>query len=136
MSQDVLLVEKHPDGYAVLTLNRPRSLNAWSMNLCTRFCEAFTALQEDDQVRVLILTGNGPAFCAGLDVKEMRADPDAYLSKDRPVDFICARGFRSLTAAKLAERLGDENVYNLEGGTSAWTKSGLSFVVESVSAAA
>lgn len=83
MSEDVLLVEKHPDGYAVLTLNRPKSLNAWSMELCTRFCEAFAALQEDDDVRVLILTGNGPAFCAGLDVKEMRADPDAFFSRVR-----------------------------------------------------
>lgn len=83
MSEDVLLVERHPDGYAVLTLNRPQSLNAWSMDLCIRFGEAFAALQEDDQVRVLILTGSGPAFCAGLDVKEMRADPDAFFTSVR-----------------------------------------------------
>ena len=83
MSEDVLLVEKHPEGYAVLTLNRPRALNAWSVDLCTRFCQAFAALQEDDQVRVLILTGTGRAFCAGLDVKEMRADPDAFFTRVR-----------------------------------------------------
>ncbi|MEO8060771.1 MAG: enoyl-CoA hydratase-related protein, partial [Burkholderiales bacterium] len=83
MSEDVLLVEKHPEGYAVLTLNRPESLNAWSVDLCTRFRETFAALQEDDQIRVLILTGSGPAFCAGLDVKEMRADPDAFFKQVR-----------------------------------------------------
>ena len=66
----------------------------------------------------------------------LRADPDAYLAKDRPVVFICQRGVRSLTAAKLAERLGYAKVYSLDGGTSAWTKAGLSLAVESVSAAA
>jgi enoyl-CoA hydratase len=83
MSEEILLVEKAPEGYAVLTLNRPQSLNAWSVALCTRFCEAFSALQEDDAVRAVILTGTGRAFCAGLDVKEMRADPDAFFARVR-----------------------------------------------------
>lgn len=71
-----------------------------------------------------------------IPLETLRADPDAYLAKDRPVVFICQRGVRSLTAAKLAERLGYEKVYNLDGGTSAWTKAGLSLAVESVSVAA
>jgi enoyl-CoA hydratase len=83
MSEEILLVEKAPEGYAVLTLNRPQSLNAWSVALCTRFCEAFSALQEDDAIRAIILTGSGRAFCAGLDVKEMRADPDAFFARVR-----------------------------------------------------
>jgi rhodanese-related sulfurtransferase len=60
-----------------------------------------------------------------------RADPDAVLSRDLPIIFICARGVRSLTAAKLAERLGYERLYNLEGGTLAWTRDGLSLVLTS-----
>lgn len=66
----------------------------------------------------------------------LRADPDAYLARDKPVAFICQRGVRSLTAAKLAERLGFEKIFNLDGGTAAWTKSGLSLAIEAVSAAA
>jgi enoyl-CoA hydratase len=83
VSEDVLLVERHPEGYAVLTLNRPQALNAWSVDLCTRFSQEFAALQEDDEVRVLILTGTGRAFCAGLDVKEMRTDPEGFFSRVR-----------------------------------------------------
>ncbi|MBL9016398.1 MAG: rhodanese-like domain-containing protein [Myxococcales bacterium] len=71
-----------------------------------------------------------------IPLETLRADPDAYLAKDRPVAFICARGVRSLTAAKLAERLGYAKIYNLDGGTSAWARAGLALVAESVSAAA
>jgi rhodanese-related sulfurtransferase len=59
---------------------------------------------------------------------QFRADPDAVLSRDLPIIFICARGVRSLTAAKLAERLGYERLYNLEGGTIAWAHAGLPLV--------
>jgi rhodanese-related sulfurtransferase len=59
----------------------------------------------------------------------LRTDPEAMLGK-KPILFVCARGVRSLNAAKLAERLGFENIYNLEGGTSAWTKAGFALEVE------
>jgi rhodanese-related sulfurtransferase len=65
-----------------------------------------------------------------------RADPEPYLSKDLPIIFICARGVRSLTAAKLAERLGYERLFNLEGGTLAWVRDGLSLVTDSAVRAA
>lgn len=71
-----------------------------------------------------------------IPLETLRADPDAFLSKDRAIVFICQRGVRSLTAAKLAERLGYPKVYNLDGGTAAWIKAGMSVAVESVSAAA
>jgi rhodanese-related sulfurtransferase len=56
---------------------------------------------------------------------QFRADPDQVLARDRAVLFICARGVRSLTAAKLAERLGYTRLYNLDGGTQGWTRDGL-----------
>jgi enoyl-CoA hydratase len=83
MSDDVVLIEKSEAGYAVLTLNRPRSLNAWSMELLKRFSEALRGLRDDPSIRVLILTGAGRAFCAGLDVKELRADPQALFAQIR-----------------------------------------------------
>jgi len=83
MPEEILLLEKSPAGYAVVTLNRPAALNAWSVALCRRFSEAMADLQADDAVRVIILTGAGRAFSAGLDVKEMRADPQGFVAQVR-----------------------------------------------------
>lgn len=70
-----------------------------------------------------------------IPLEQLRADPDAYLAR-KPILFICARGVRSLQAAKLAERLGYPQVYSLDGGTSAWSKAGLPLVVDAVTIAA
>lgn len=68
-----LLTEIHPAGYAVLTLNRPQAMNALSTTLMTALADAIDALAANEGVRVLILTGAGKAFCAGLDLKEIGA---------------------------------------------------------------
>ncbi|MBW2272998.1 MAG: enoyl-CoA hydratase [Deltaproteobacteria bacterium] len=70
MSESVLLVEKS-EGIATLTLNRPKSMNALSAALRNAITLAFQELQDDDEVRVAIVTGAGRAFCAGLDLKEL-----------------------------------------------------------------
>jgi enoyl-CoA hydratase len=56
----------------VLTLDRPESRNALSTALHDDLVEQFLSCVEDG-VRVVVLTGNGPAFCAGFDLKEIRA---------------------------------------------------------------
>jgi len=71
MTEPVLLIEKDPSGYAVVTLNRPQAANALSRALRQAIADAFVALEADPQVRVVILTGAGKAFCAGLDLKEL-----------------------------------------------------------------
>ena len=71
MTDDLLLTEKHPDGYAVLTLNRPGAMNALSSGLRRALAETVDQLEADPAVRVLILTGAGRAFTAGLDLKEL-----------------------------------------------------------------
>ena len=71
MTEALVIVEKHPAGYAVLTLNRPASLNALSRALMAELAQAVDALEADPAVRALILTGAGRAFCAGLDLKEL-----------------------------------------------------------------
>lgn len=63
------------------------------------------------------------------------ADPEAHLTRGKNIVFICAKGVRSLQAAKLAERFGYERVSNLEGGTKAWASAGLPIVVETRAAA-
>jgi len=61
------------DAVAFLTLNRPHSRNALSMPMIDALLRVFDAIAEDVSVHVVVLAGNGPAFCAGHDLKEMRA---------------------------------------------------------------
>ena len=70
MSEPVLKIEKK-DQTALLTLNRPQSMNALSTELRDAIENAFSDLKDDPSIRVAILTGAGRAFCAGLDLKEL-----------------------------------------------------------------
>jgi enoyl-CoA hydratase len=72
MSEPVLLVEKE-DHIATVTLNRPEVMNALSMELRVALANAFEHLGNDPSINVVILTGAGRAFCAGLDLKELGA---------------------------------------------------------------
>lgn len=69
MSEDLLEVVK--DGVAILTLNRPERLNAFSGPMLAAMLEALPRLADDPNVGVVLLTGAGRAFCAGGDVKAM-----------------------------------------------------------------
>jgi enoyl-CoA hydratase/carnithine racemase len=55
------------DGVAVLTLNRPDHLNAYTGEMGTLLGQAYRSCDEDDDVRAIVLTGAGQAFCAGAD---------------------------------------------------------------------
>jgi enoyl-CoA hydratase len=70
MSEPVLLVERDA-GIVTVTLNRPQAMNALSRELRAALVEVFTSLAFDPKARVVILTGAGRAFCAGLDLKEL-----------------------------------------------------------------
>ena len=62
------------DGVALVTLNRPQQMNALSADVRLGLVQTFSALNENPDVRVAILTGAGErAFCAGLDLKELGA---------------------------------------------------------------
>lgn len=95
MTEPVLLLEKR-DAVAVITLNRPQAMNAISLALRTAIAETFRELQQDDSIVAAIITGNGRAFCAGLDLKELSAGGSiesieyedtvpAILAFDRPI---------------------------------------------------
>jgi enoyl-CoA hydratase/carnithine racemase len=62
-------------GVCVLTLERPQARNALSMELMTALTGALEVISNDGTVKAVILRGAGPAFCAGHDLKEMRANP-------------------------------------------------------------
>ena len=76
MSDPVLLIEKH-EGVATFTLNRPQALNALSRELRSALVAAFDGLRDDAETGVVILTGSGRAFTAGLDLKELGGEVGA-----------------------------------------------------------
>ena len=63
---DLLLLEVK-DGVAVITLNRPERLNAWTPALGTRYFDTLEQLARDGEVRAIVVTGAGRAFCSGAD---------------------------------------------------------------------
>lgn len=78
----LLLQDRDERGVVTLTLNRPQAFNALSEAMLTALGDAFDALAEDQTVRAVILAASGKAFCAGHDLKEMRAEPSlAYYER-------------------------------------------------------
>ena len=71
-----ILLRADSDGVARLTLNRPGQYNALSEDMLDALQAELDAIAGDGSVRVVVLAGAGAAFCAGHDLKEMRARPD------------------------------------------------------------
>jgi enoyl-CoA hydratase/carnithine racemase len=75
------------DGIATLTLNRPAKRNAMSSALLAGLREAFDRLEQDRDVRVVIVRGEGRAFCSGMDLDELKqkqaneADPETGVTR-------------------------------------------------------
>lgn len=74
---NTIMLESPEAGIAVLTLNRPKALNAITYEMIEEFHEALTALEADTAARVVILTGAGRGFCAGTDLKAGRGEGGA-----------------------------------------------------------
>ena len=81
MSYKTLLIEKS-DGVAILTFNRPDKKNAMNPQLHEDMTAALEELRYDDAARVLVLTGAGDTFCAGMDLKEV-----FYELRDQPARY-------------------------------------------------
>ncbi len=75
MSYETVLVEKK-DQITTVTLNRPRSKNAMNPRMHLEMCEVLAGVEADDDCRVLVITGAGDAFCAGMDLKQYFQDTD------------------------------------------------------------
>jgi len=72
------ILYKVSDRIATITLNRPDRMNAWTAVMEHDVREAMMAASHDDNVRVIVLTGAGRAFCAGADMEALKTiDPDA-----------------------------------------------------------
>jgi enoyl-CoA hydratase/carnithine racemase len=69
----LILERQDKGGIAILTLNRPQARNSLSEAMLEALGDALTAIAHDRAVRVVIIAANGPAFCAGHDLKELNA---------------------------------------------------------------
>lgn len=82
LADEEILLREDVDGVATLTLNRPEKYNALSEEMLSALSAALREIAEDESVRVVVLAAKGKAFCAGHDLKQMRANPDkAYYQR-------------------------------------------------------
>jgi enoyl-CoA hydratase/carnithine racemase len=72
MSADQVVRSEIEDGVAVVTLNRPDRLNAWTAEMEVAYFDALDAAAVDEAVRVVVVTGAGRGFCAGADMDALR----------------------------------------------------------------
>ncbi len=72
-----LVITETENGIATITLNRPEARNALSVELIEALDTALDPVERDESVRVLVVAGAGPVFCAGMDLKGVMADPVA-----------------------------------------------------------
>jgi enoyl-CoA hydratase/carnithine racemase len=69
------------DGVALLTLNRPERLNAWTTEMEHLYFALLEQCAADDQVRAIVVTGAGRGFCAGADMQQLQALGDGTLAE-------------------------------------------------------
>lgn len=90
---EMMLIEKRPDGLAIVTLNRPERHNAVAGPMHSELARLPKILQQDDEVRAVVITGAGRSFCSGADVAEVSGSGvtwDTMLvdARDLVMDFI------------------------------------------------
>ncbi len=100
-SSSLILLREDAGGVAVLTLNRPQSLNSLSEAMLEALGDALTAIAHDEAVRAVVLAANGPAFSAGHDLKELnrrRADEDGGRAYFQHVFSMCTAMMQQIVA--------------------------------------
>jgi enoyl-CoA hydratase/carnithine racemase len=90
-----LVIRRDDGAVATLTLNRPGAYNALSLAMMEAVLEELAMLDRDPAVAVVVLEGSGKGFCAGHDLKELRANPDVAF-RERTFD-TCSRMMLAVT---------------------------------------
>jgi enoyl-CoA hydratase/carnithine racemase len=91
--EPVLLEKDGPVGW--LTLNRPESRNALSHDVMNDMLDKLSRIAQDQDIRVVVIRGKGPAFCAGHNLKDM-VGPDLDIRHFYTMFSVCARMMQSL----------------------------------------
>src|SRR6059036_763599 len=102
---DLLRVERE-GAVAVLTIDRPEKRNAMTAGMWAALPELLAGLADDPAVRVLVVTGAGPSFCAGADISDLLsgpdpADPMAEVRRDNLAAQAALRDFPKPTVAMI-----------------------------------
>jgi enoyl-CoA hydratase/carnithine racemase len=110
------VLQERLDAITLLTLNRPQARNALSEATLAALADALASIAQDRGVRAVVLAANGPAFCAGHDLKELtarRSDPDGGRAYFRQVMEACS------AVMQMIVRLPQPVVASVEGMASA-----------------
>jgi enoyl-CoA hydratase/carnithine racemase len=86
VASDPVLYEVRDSGVAVLTLNRPERMNGWGGGLATTFYSLLDDAEADPDVRAIVVTGNGRAFCAGADMGNLNTISNATVDAAEGTD--------------------------------------------------
>ena len=89
-----LFTRGNDNGVVTLTLNTPRSLNALSLAMLEALIAEFEAIASDDQARVIVLAGVGPALSAGHDLKEIQAHTGTIATEAAAITWNCSGAAR------------------------------------------
>lgn len=96
-----VLIRQDLDQIAILTLNRPAARNSLSEELLLALTESFATIAADRSIRAVILAANGPAFCAGHDLKELtarRSDADGGRAYFKHIMTTCSAMMQAIVA--------------------------------------
>jgi enoyl-CoA hydratase/carnithine racemase len=94
-SEEAILRREDRDGICTLTMNRPAQMNLLTSDMLSALQDAFDAIASDARVRVVILGAAGKGFCAGHDIKEIRALKE--LPKIEALFAKCSRMMQTIT---------------------------------------
>ncbi|XP_061992219.1 probable enoyl-CoA hydratase 1, peroxisomal [Rosa rugosa] len=111
--ENLILVNRESDGVAFVTINRPKLLNSLTKAMITDLARAIKSLNQDDSVRVIVLSGAGRAFCSGVDltaaedvfkgdVKDIEADPVAQMERCKKPIIAAINGFAVTAGFEIA----------------------------------
>ena len=95
-ADESILLREDREGICTLTMNRPAQMNLLTSEMLDALQEAFDSLFEDKKTRVVVLAANGKGFCAGHDIKEIKALKD--LPKIEALFAKCSRMMQTITA--------------------------------------
>jgi methylglutaconyl-CoA hydratase len=96
MSKENLILVEHGEGITHITLNRPEKRNALSIALLEQLCKAIKETIRMSSQRAIVLSGNGPTFCAGMDLEEA-----SHHENLNPLTNLIAKALTSIYSAPL-----------------------------------
>jgi enoyl-CoA hydratase len=90
------------EGVATLTLNRPESRNALNLDMCDQLVSIAREIQENEEIKLVLVRASGPVFCAGADLKERQGMSEAQVRERRMKGFAAYAALEALPMPAIA----------------------------------